>query len=500
MRTRSLLPLAALGLWFIAIPAPATDKAEKADAARIANLVAQLGNDDFEEREKASSGLDALGEPALDALRQALKSTDEEVRKRAETLIGKIEKRLETATALKAKRIHLVYKDTAVKDALADFEKKSGCPLALYDPENKLKDRTISLDTGDAPFWQAFDQLCDKAGLKEAEAPDLPAAVAATDRITLTDGKTESLSTDAASAVRFRLLAKANPSGTPQMDELPFALQLSLEPRLQWRTVEKVTITKAVDDQKQELIALVDPAPAAPPPVLRRGGIAPGVVGGAVPMPALGNVGGAIHQDLRFRLKKGDKVSKSLTELTGTVSASIFTETAPIITASDILKAAGKTFEGGENGQLKVVEVSKDANDRITIRAELQAPAGVVPAGGLMGRGAVRRLGRGVPVAVAPVGGAVAVRGAVFIGPGAGAGVSAAGLSLLDDKGEAVKLVGVQMQFTAVAGAGGGIVNQFQHILTFQAEKGQEASKLIYSGRKMLTVDIPFTLKDAPLP
>jgi hypothetical protein len=56
------------------------------------------------------------------------------------------------------------------------------------------------------------------------------------------------------------------------------------------------------------------------------------------------------------------------------------------------------------------------------------------------------------------------------------------------------------MQFTAVAGAGGGIVNQLQHILTFQAEKGQEASKLIYSGRKMLTVDIPFTLKDAPLP
>jgi hypothetical protein len=498
MPNRSLLPLAALSLYILAAPAPAADKAEAPAAARVAKLVEQLGNDDFNEREMASAGLDAVGEPALDALRLAVMSTDEEVHKRAETLVGKIEKRLQTASVLKAKRVRLIYKDTAVRDALEDFGKKCGYHLALYDPENKLKNRTITLDTGDAPFWQAFDQFCDKAGLKEADALELARtapAVAASDHITLIEGKTEGLPTDPASAVRVRVLTKTDPAVAPQKDDILFALQLSLEPRLQWRTVEKVTITKAVDDQKQELIALADPVPAAPPPALRRGGIAPGFVGGAVPLPTPGNLGGAIHQDIPFRLKKGDKVSKSLTELTGTVCASIFTEAAPIITAPDILKAAGKTFEGGDNGQLKVVEVAKDANGRITVRVELQAPAGVVPAGGLMGRGAIRRLGRGVPVAVAPVGGVVAV-----IGAGPGAGVSAGGLSLLDDKGEVVKLIGVQMQFTAVAGAVGGIVNQLQHILTFQAENGQEASKLIYSGRKLLTMEIPFTLKDVPLP
>ena len=57
-------------------------------------------------------------------------------------------------------------------------------------------------------------------------------------------------------------------------------------------------------------------------------------------------------------------------------------------------------------------------NGRITIRMELQAPADVIPAAGMIGRGAMRRLGRGVPVAVAPAGrggppgGLVAVRGA----------------------------------------------------------------------------------------
>ena len=64
MSYRSLLPLAALSLWFMAAPVSAADRPEKADASRITKLVAQLGNDDFNEREKASAALDALGEPA----------------------------------------------------------------------------------------------------------------------------------------------------------------------------------------------------------------------------------------------------------------------------------------------------------------------------------------------------------------------------------------------------------------------------------------------------
>ncbi len=192
-----------------------------------------------------------------------------------------------------------------------------------------------------------------------------------------------------------------------------------------------------------------------------------------------------------------------MAELTGLVSASILTEAAPLITVPDILKAAGKTFKGGDNGQLKVANVSRDENDQITMRVELQPPAGVVAAGGVVGRGALRRLGRGVPVAVAPPGGGgapggfVAVRGAVFVG---GVEASAGGLSLFDDKGQAVKLTSVQLQFTPVVAGPAGIVNRLQHVLTFQAEKGQEPAKLVYSGRKILNLEIPFTLRDAPLP
>jgi uncharacterized protein (TIGR03067 family) len=55
---------------------------------RIAGLIARLGDEDFATREAASKALEAVGEPALPALRQAAASSpDAEVRRRAEGVI-----------------------------------------------------------------------------------------------------------------------------------------------------------------------------------------------------------------------------------------------------------------------------------------------------------------------------------------------------------------------------------------------------------------------------
>ena len=376
MRTRYWFPLLALGFGLVAAsaaPAPTADNAEKPDAARISKLVAQLGSDDFDAREKASAELDAVGEPALDALREAVKSTDEEVHKRAETLVSAIEKRAASRNALAPRRVHLVYKDTPVKEAVEDFKKQSGYDITLHGPENKLKDRTVTLDTGDVTFWQALGRFCDKAGLKEAEAGELepkpplppttgprlpgvpvppnppapiappvkegavpapqptvrvaerpppaaaPPAVAPTpgvpggaapggpviivgpvlpprvvgpgvvppaapaapaNGIVLIDGRSESLPTDARSAVRVQALPKADRFAPHPGGELQIALRLSLEPKLQWQGVDKVTVTKAVDDQKQELTQTSTDAAAPDAPV---GGPVGGAVFGAGP-------------------------------------------------------------------------------------------------------------------------------------------------------------------------------------------------------------------------
>ena len=102
MRLRYTFPaIVGLGLALLAAtPAPA----ETADAKKITQLIEQMGSSSFEERQKASDALDAVGEPALEALRKATKSTDAEVRKRATDLVSRIEARVESGKHLAANR------------------------------------------------------------------------------------------------------------------------------------------------------------------------------------------------------------------------------------------------------------------------------------------------------------------------------------------------------------------------------------------------------------
>src|SRR5262245_22058117 len=63
-------------------------------AAEVERFIAQLGSDAFAEREAASKRLEAIGEPALEALRKALTSDDLEVRDRARRVVAVVENRI----------------------------------------------------------------------------------------------------------------------------------------------------------------------------------------------------------------------------------------------------------------------------------------------------------------------------------------------------------------------------------------------------------------------
>jgi uncharacterized protein (TIGR03067 family) len=67
---------------------------KEAETDRIARFIQQLGDDRFETRETASKALDAIGEPALAALRNAMSNDDAEVRRRALAIIQAIEERI----------------------------------------------------------------------------------------------------------------------------------------------------------------------------------------------------------------------------------------------------------------------------------------------------------------------------------------------------------------------------------------------------------------------
>src|SRR5262249_37599004 len=141
---------------------------EKAPADRIGRLITDLGSNKFTERAKAAKALEAIGEPALPALRKAVKTGDAETSRRAEALIAKIEQKAEQAALLAPTRVHLVCKNMPVADAVALLAKKSKYTIQIDGiSKAKLAKRKVTLDTGDVTFWEALDKLCAKAGLVE---------------------------------------------------------------------------------------------------------------------------------------------------------------------------------------------------------------------------------------------------------------------------------------------------------------------------------------------
>lgn len=86
----------------IGIAPSLTQARAETTSGRVATLVQQLGHPRFAKREEASKELDAIGEPALDALRKAAASSDDaEVRQRAERIVAAVTGRVRAAVTKK---------------------------------------------------------------------------------------------------------------------------------------------------------------------------------------------------------------------------------------------------------------------------------------------------------------------------------------------------------------------------------------------------------------
>src|SRR5262245_46458426 len=99
-----------IGIWIaaavLAVASAASvfggDPANETAPARIQRLIKQLGHDRFAKREEASKELDAIGEPAIDALRKATASDgDAEIRCRAQRILDAFAARAQAAAAKK---------------------------------------------------------------------------------------------------------------------------------------------------------------------------------------------------------------------------------------------------------------------------------------------------------------------------------------------------------------------------------------------------------------
>jgi hypothetical protein len=174
-----------------------------------------------------------------------------------------------------------------------------------------------------------------------------------------------------------------------------------------------------------------------------------------------------------IHLKKGAQDAKSLKEISGTITAQVLLEPKPLITVTDVLQSAGKTIKGTDGGSIKIVALNVHGMGQVSIFFELDPPEGAALAG------------KGISIGRT-------AEGVVLTNTNAPDSPHQE-LTLLDDKGNFLPLIGAGISTNPAKGTG--------YTLTCQPQKDQgEPAKLVFSVSKSVTLDVPFTLKNVPLP
>ena len=400
-------------------------------------------------------------------------------------------------------KVHLNLTGTPVDQAVAELSHKSGYFIFLSDEEGKgsLKKRTITLDTGEVTFWEAFEKLCAKGGLVEGAGvglmpktlPKLPPTPKPGEPIplikdtmpmfrtmfgvlNLKDGTRKkdafgiwgpaplpaARATDTATAVRVQeskqFLSFSRDSGPSATVQVRCELRVTPEPKLIWQELIGVRIERAVDEHGQALQ------------------VAKNVVvpkfGGSFGKGAPGTEGGGFSDPLKndnvafvpVRLAKNAKASTVLKELKGGITAKVSTFGTELLVVNNLAKAEGKLLKGAKGGSIKVGPAKADDQGDVQFALELTLPAQFVP----------------------PAQG--------------GALISATplpGLRVFDADGKAIPVVSM-VRSNPNPGPGPdirpGVPTEYQ--VRVRPAKDQAVTKISYSARQVVIVDIPFSLKD----
>jgi hypothetical protein len=493
--------LVVAGMLSLTIPAVSSSQTPKEDEL-VARLIGQLGSPRFTEREEAGRALDGLGPVALEALRRAADDRDPEVARRAAGLIRKIEKRQESARMLAPQRVRLLYADTPLAEAVEDLAKKTGFSIKL-EPNKALllADRTITLDTGEVTFWEAWELFCAAAGVTE-RLPAPPAGNPAPQtygtsvviingnmRITSSDvtrpessekeetlslvhGKPRNLPTDRQGALRLTALPPETILvGQQKVDgEILFGLEATLEPRLKWLRALGLRVGRAVDDQGQSLTPrLVSFAKLAS----QRGN--PSMFVNGVPYYPDDAPPETNPRHLPIRLQRGEKPSRLLKELSGTLIALVQGPLEPLATIDNVFESAGQTVQGAGGSTVKVVEANRPEGEELRLRVYVDSPPRGLDDGSF------------IPSTM------VMVVNGRRIGNDTEEPLSGPNFALFDQKGRRLPTLRAQM-----TGKRSGAAREYE--LIYQVEEGAEPRRFVFIGRRTAVVEVPFALHDVPLP
>jgi hypothetical protein len=292
--------------------------------------------------------------------------------------------------------------------------------------------------------------------------------------LTLADGKPAPRPTGRAGALRVCAL----PPDTPvpgfrkEEGEALLVLDAAVEGRLQWQKVVGLRIERALDEDGRALSQLPNWGP-----LLAAGGGARGnVTINGMPITAPPEeADGSAARTVVVRLKQpAEGPAKKLKELTGTITAQVRTPRETVVTLENVLKSAGKTVRGQRGGEIKVIEVAKEGDGEVRLKVRVEA------------------LGRGLTeMPPNPFGGTVIINGRRL---GEENLLSSLDFALLDEKGKPFRA-------TRAVSTGLRVGAAHEYELIYEPEAGQgEAAKFVYTDRRTLFIDVPFSLKDVPLP
>jgi len=332
-----------------------------ADPPSIEKLIEQLGSKSFPERERATKALRVRGPAALPALRKALESKDEEVRKRAETLIPP----LEIEEALLPKRVTLKSDKQTVASVVQELSKQTGFKLGSPGAD----DRKLTLDLKDVPFWEALEQIERQPGaLNQIWNEDR------TPQYSLQLKPRVGRSSNMLVRGPFRLeatwihedrdidLTRADADkDNERRHPLTIAVSVHVEPRITFLKVSPARLDEAIDSEGKSLLEPVPSKTSVP----KKGAMIE-----SASASGRGTFRGESLTSSDIRLRRASESAKSVKLVRGVVPVKMILIRRPTVVTNKILEASGTSFRAGADS----MQISRVTNQGGSFEIEIIVP------------------------------------------------------------------------------------------------------------------------------
>ena len=268
-------------------------------------------------------------------------------------------------------------------------------------------------------------------------------------------------------------------------NQLMLYLEVTPAPALLWQGVVNVDVRKVVDDRGVLLaqshthnpldgsnntvwmdgIQIIQQGQAQ---IIIQGGQGNVQIWNTGEVPLQPNAPNPRHVPIALLAK--DSNAKVLKELEGIITAEVLTGPEPIVTLDNILKAATKVIVQKGEYQIEVVDRS-ETNDQIRLRIRIRMP---------VRNDFIAFQGRGARLAQAD-------------GVGFGGQTQ---IQLQDASGKLLNTPSMQLMEQSFDG----MTQTSLYSLTISKKANPEPARLAVVGRRLATVEVPFALKNVPLP